>query len=67
VVVRAIVPFLIGGVTVLFRRTEAFRLGVVASGCAAVVFLATIAVYSPHSDFRRNAAEPTRSTAELVP
>ncbi|OBK70928.1 hypothetical protein [Mycobacterium sp. 1274761.0] len=39
-----IVPFLIGGGTVLFRRTQGFGLGVVASGCAAVVFVATLAV-----------------------
>ncbi|OBB02247.1 hypothetical protein A5662_12575 [Mycobacteriaceae bacterium 1482268.1] len=39
-----IVPFLIGGVTVLFRRTQAFGLGVLAAGCGTVVFLVTLAV-----------------------
>ena len=39
-----LVPLLLGGVTVLFPRLRAFGLGVLASACGSVVFLATLAV-----------------------
>jgi len=37
-----LLPFVVGAVTVLFRRTRAFALGVLAAACGAVVFLVTL-------------------------
>lgn len=39
-----LLPLLVGGVTVLFKRTRAFGLGMLATACGSVVFLATLAV-----------------------
>jgi hypothetical protein len=39
-----ILPLLVGGVAVLFKRTQAPALGVLAAACGVLVFLLTMAV-----------------------
>ena len=39
-----VLPLLLGGITVVFRRTRAFGLGVLATACGSVVFLASLAL-----------------------
>lgn len=39
-----LLPLVIGGITVPFRRTQAFGLGVLAAACGSVAFLVTLLV-----------------------
>ena len=39
-----LLPFVVGGIMTVFRRTQAFGLGVLAAACGSVAFLVTLLV-----------------------